>query len=155
MRASAGNGRPLALLLLLAAATLALDQFTKAAAVSHLTPGASQPLLGSWVRLTLTHNARSAFGLISSGPLLLAVGIAVCLALLAYVILGPGLRTHPGHALPLGLILGGSLGNLLDRIRTEGVIDFVDLRVWPVFNLADVAITAGFLLLALQILRRS
>jgi signal peptidase II len=56
--------------------------------------------------------------------------------------------------LPLGLVLGGSLGNLVDRTRTGAVVDFVDLQVWPVFNLADVAITVGVALLMLDIARR-
>jgi signal peptidase II len=65
-----------------------------------------------------------------------------------------GLEAAPGRALPMGLVLGGSLGNVLDRIRAGGVTDFIDLRVWPVFNLADVAITVGIGLLAIGLIRR-
>jgi signal peptidase II len=136
-----------------AAAVLAADQLTKAIAAAYLQDGASAQLLGDWVRLTLTRNTGSAFGLVSSPSLLVAAGSVVCLAILAYAMCG-GLEAAPRRRLPLGLILGGSLGNLLDRIRTGAVVDFVDLRVWPVFNLADAAITVGVALLMLNIIRR-
>jgi signal peptidase II len=58
------------------------------------------------------------------------------------------------RSIPLGLIVGGALGNLLDRIRLGAVVDFVDLQVWPVFNAADTAITVGMLLLAVEMFRR-
>jgi signal peptidase II len=112
------------------------------------------PLVGEWIRLNLTHNAASAFGLLSCHWLLVAIGGAVCLVILAYIALWRGLRRHPHQAVALGLILGGSLGNLADRLRMRAVIDFIDLRVWPVFNLADIAITVGFVLLAVTLIRR-
>ena len=58
------------------------------------------------------------------------------------------------HPLLLGLVWGGSVGNLIDRLRTGAVIDFIDLRVWPVFNVADIAITVGFVALATRLLLR-
>ncbi len=137
----------------MAAATLALDQLAKVAARAVLGPGTSVSLLGSWFQLTLVHNTGSAFGLIQTRWALIAVGGAVCVAVLAYVMAGR-VEASPGQALPLGLVLGGSLGNLLDRIRTGGVTDFFDLRVWPVFNLADAGITIGIVLLALGLVRR-
>lgn len=137
----------------IAAATLAADQLAKVAARAVLGPGTSVSLLGSWFQLTLVHNTGSAFGLIQARWALVAVGGVVCVAVLAYVMAGR-VETSPGQALPLGLVLGGSLGNLLDRIRTGGVTDFFDLRVWPVFNLADAGITIGIVLLALGLVRR-
>jgi signal peptidase II len=154
MGASAVTGRPFLLFWLTAAAGFVLDQLAKAAAVRFLPAHQSRALLGDWVRLTLTHNPGSAFGLISSGGALIAVGAAVCLAVLAYAFLGQGLRRDRGQAIALGLVFGGSAGNLTDRVATGGVVDFIDLRVWPVFNLADIAITAGFVLLALRLVKR-
>jgi len=152
MRASPARGRPLAVFLCIALATFAVDQLTKALAAHLLRPSAPVPLLGPWLRLNLAHNLGSAFGLVSVGWALLVAAIAVCLVILVYAARG-GLTRRPGRALWLGLIFGGSVGNLADRLRTGGVVDFIDLRVWPVFNVADIAITAGFALLAVRLLR--
>jgi signal peptidase II len=154
VKASAARGRPDALLFGVAGVTFAFDQLVKAAARRGLDAGASVPLVGDWVRLTLVHNSGSAFGLISSEWALIAVGAAVCAAVLAYAAVGRGLGAAPGRAVPMGLVLGGSLGNVLDRIRAGGVTDFIDLRIWPVFNLADIAITVGIGLLAIGLIRR-
>ena len=153
MRASTSRGRPSALFFGLAAGTFVVDQLTKVVATGRLALGSPFPLLGKWVRLTLTHNTGSAFGLVSSGWVLIGIGSIVCVVILAYLA-GGGLARVPKRAVPLGLILGGSLGNLVDRVRSGGVIDFIDLRVWPVFNFADVAITVGVGLLAVDVLRR-
>jgi len=66
------------------------------------------------------------------------------------------LRLAPGKWVPvcLGLILGGAVGNLIDRLRFGGVVDFLDFRVWPVFNLADSCITVGAALLAVSLWRK-
>jgi signal peptidase II len=154
VKASAARGRPDALLFGVAGVTVAFDQLVKVAARRGLDVGASVPLVGDWVRLTLVHNTGSAFGLISSEWVLIAVGVAVCVAVLAYAIVGRGAKAAPERALPMGLVLGGSLGNVLDRIRAGGVTDFIDLRVWPVFNLADIAITVGIGLLVIGLTRR-
>jgi signal peptidase II len=154
VRASATRGRPSAVLFGVAGVTFALDQLVKAAARRGLDAGTPVPLVGEWVRLTLVHNTGSAFGLVSSGWALVAVGAAVCAAVVAYATVGRGLEAAPGRALPMGLVLGGSLGNVLDRVRAGGVTDFIDLRVWPVFNLADIAITVGIGLLAIGLIRR-
>jgi signal peptidase II len=111
------------------------------------------PLFGGPLQLTLTRNTGSAFGLISASAVLVVAGILVSVVVLAYVAAGR-LTARPRRALPLGLVLGGSLGNLADRLRLGAVVDFIDLRVWPVFNVADIAITVGVGLLALDLLRR-
>jgi len=153
MRVSAERGRPLFIFGAVAAAAFALDQGTKILAVAHLDPGSFVPLLGGWLRLTLTHNVGSAFGLIRSGTIPLAASALVCVVILGYVFRG-GLVRAPGRSMPLGLVVGGALGNLLDRVRTGGVVDFIDLQVWPVFNIADAAITIGVGLLAVGLARR-
>ena len=153
MRVSAERGRPLFIFGAVAVAAFALDQGTKVLAVAHLDPGSFIPLLGGWLRLTLTHNVGSAFGLIRSGTIPTAASTLVCVVVLGYVFRG-GLARAPGRGMALGLVVGGALGNLLDRIRTGGVVDFIDLQVWPVFNLADAAITIGVGLLAIGVVRR-
>lgn len=153
MRASAETGRPNTLFLVVAAAILAVDQGTKAIAAARLQAGSPVPVLGDWLRLTLTRNTGSAFGLISSGWVLIAAAAFVCALIAAYVSRGR-LRRARGRALPLALIFGGSLGNLVDRVRAGAVVDFIDLRVWPVFNVGDIAITLGAMLLAYSLFRR-
>lgn len=150
---SAERGRPLLVFAVTAATAFALDQGAKALAVAHLDPASPMPLLGGWLRLTLTHNVGSAFGIIRSGTIPLAASALVCVVVLGYVFRG-GLARAPGRGVALGLVVGGALGNLLDRVRTGGVVDFIDLRVWPVFNLADAVITIGVGLLALGVIRR-
>jgi len=152
--ASAPGRRPVLVFLIAAAVSLAVDQLTKAAVLVSPGPGLPMPLIGHWVRIVVTHNTASAFGLVRSPAALLAATALVSLAIAAYA-LGGRLLRRPQLALPLGLVLGGSLGNLLDRVRTQGVTDFIDLRVWPVFNVADIAITAGVVLLAIQMGRQA
>ncbi len=138
------------LLLTVAAAALALDQLTKAWAVERLGDGEIIDLVGS-LRLRLTMNYGSAFSLADGrGPLI---------SLLALVVVALLLRTgrhatRPAMAVALGLVLGGAIGNLIDRAFREGdgilgggVVDFVDLQWWPVFNVADSAIVVGAILL--------
>ena len=144
--------RPLSMFLAVAVAVLALDQFTKALALAHLSGRAPVPLLGEFVRLSLVHNTGSAFGLVQAGGVLIVVGLACCLLIPALVLLRRDLPRF--QTALLAAIWGGSVGNLLDRLRTGGVTDFIDLRVWPVFNVADIAITVGFAALAIRLLLR-
>ena len=127
---------------------IALDQITKAWVLHALADG---PItLAGPVRLSLTRNTAGAFGLGGAAVPFLAV---VALGLVVFMASSGATTRHPRLALAVGLVLGGALGNLADRLfRGHGflngaVVDFVDLRVWPVFNLADAAITIGCLLL--------
>lgn len=83
--------------------------------------------------------------------------VLVCLLGLIAVLLlyRPLVRKGMGSGVALGLVVGGSLGNLVDRIfrAEEGVVDFLDFHIWPVFNLADVAITVGFVILIIMSLK--
>lgn len=136
------------LLLAIAAGVVALDQLTKAWALSALADGPIE-LIGS-VRLNLTRNTAGAFGLGGAAVPFLAV---VALGLVIFMAASGATARHPALAVAVGLVLGGAVGNLADRMfRGKGllrgaVIDIVDLRVWPVFNAADAAITGGCLLL--------
>src|SRR5205085_12575592 len=131
-----------------AAGVVVLGQLTKAWALAALADGPIK-LIGG-VRLNLTRNTAGAFGLGGAAVPLLAV---VALGLVIFMASSGATTRHPRLAVAVGLVLGGALGNLADRMfRGKGllrgaVIDFVDLRVWPVFNVADAAITTGCLLL--------
>ncbi|MGQ9476456.1 MAG: signal peptidase II [Actinomycetota bacterium] len=120
---------------------LAADQAAKALVHAFLPPGKSVNL-GIFV-LRQVRNPGTAFGLIRGGPLPLFLGSVALLLVFTLVIW----RFHRGggRRLPvaLGLIIGGALSNIIDRIFLEGVVDYIDLRFWPVFNLADVAIVVG------------
>jgi signal peptidase II len=138
------------LLLGVAAAVLVLDQLTKAWAVAALGDGRTIDLVGS-LRLRLHYNYGAAFSLSDGrGPLISLLALVV-----VAVLLRTGRQTaRPTMAVALGMVVGGALGNLADRafragdgLLGGGVVDFVDLQWWPVFNLADSAIVAGAALL--------
>ena len=133
-----------------AVTVVAVDQLTKWWAVdvlAHRTITVVGP-----VRLALSHNTGGAFGL--GAGFVPFVALAVVALVVVLVSVGRAVAS-PATAVALGLVTGGAIGNLADRLfRSPGlfrgaVVDFVDLRWWPVFNMADVAITAGCVLLVL------
>ena len=151
MAASTGRGRPLLLFSAVAAVTVVLDQTTKAVALSHLQSGPI-PLLGGVIGLSLTRNTGSAFGLPAPAWVTTAVSLIVCVVVLVWVARGAGASLV--RAIALGLVLGGAVGNLADRVCAGGVLDFIDLGIWPVFNVADIALTIGIGLLMIEAIRR-
>ncbi len=130
---------------LIAAAVLAVDQATKLAAAYWLQPHPSIPLLGRFVSLSYRTNTGAAFGLVPwASTALQVLAAAVVAILLVY-----GWRMAQGSLaldVALACLLGGAAGNLLDRLRLGYVVDFIDLHFWPVFNIADTAITVGAIL---------
>jgi signal peptidase II len=122
-----------------------LDQALKAAVEANLVPGEHVDVVGP-LELTLSHNRGIAFGLASGGGAGLVALTAAALALVGYLFARR--PTRPWMWLAVGLLAGGALGNLADRVRAGAVTDYVDLLAWPPFNLADVAITLGVLILA-------
>ena len=122
--------------------TVIADQVTKAIAVASLERGEEvNVFLG--LDMTYVRNEGVAFGALSGGGPLLVVAIAAALAgLVVYFVLN---SDTPFLWLPVGLILGGALGNLADRAREGAVVDFIDPIAWPAFNLADAAIVVGVL----------
>ncbi|HET9120387.1 MAG TPA: signal peptidase II [Solirubrobacterales bacterium] len=128
---------------------VALDQGTKALATSLVNPGERVEVL-PFLHIENVRNEGVAFGL---GGDISAALIGVTLVLLVGLLVFLALRGGGGWGvwLPAALLLGGALGNLADRVRDGAVIDFIDLPLWPTFNLADVAITVGVLLLLLDV----
>lgn len=126
-------------------AIVAADQCLKAAVV-HASSRLPFQLIGP-VKLEIVHNTGISFSRFSgSGDVLLAVVAAVTAVVAALLALLPR-RYSPA----LASILAGSVGNLIDRVRLGYVVDYVGISVWPTFNLADVAIVGGALLLALRL----
>ena len=130
----------------IAVAVFILDQLTKGAIRAMLLPGESVPK-DTWVRLTHVTNTGAAFGLFPNQSIFLLVTTVIGVAAILLYYLNPPVRSHV-LTMALGLQLGGAMGNLLDRLRLGYVTDFLDFRVWPVFNLADSAIVVGVTILA-------
>jgi signal peptidase II len=126
------------------------DQAAKAAIEAHLVIGEDVDVLGP-LGLTLSHNRGVAFGLAGGAGVGLVLVTLVALAVIGYLFSRKPER--PGMWVAVGLLAGGALGNLADRIRADAVTDYVDVGSWPPFNLADVAITCGVVLLVLLYLR--
>ena len=133
----------------LAALILTLDQLTKAWLVSFLQPGQSVNVLGDYVRLVHSQNNGGLFGLFRGQALVFGL---VSLVVIGLIVLYHA-RAGGGRylSITLGLLLGGALGNLVDRIRLEYVVDFVDAGIgnlrWFTFNVADAGISFSLLLL--------
>jgi signal peptidase II len=129
-----------------------VDQQTKAAMLETLSFGQSVPVLLPLLRFTLHRNTGIAFGLLSGANAL--VGLLSVLAALFLVFYHRGRWVRDRWVrVGLGLVIGGALGNLLDRARFGYVVDFIELPYWPIFNLADACIVVGGGLLALRALR--
>jgi signal peptidase II len=126
------------------------DQAAKAAVEAHLVPGQFEEVLGP-LDLTLSHNRGVAFGLAGGAGVKLVLVTALALGAIGFFFSRNPQR--PGMWLAVGLIAGGAIGNLADRIRADAVTDFIAVGSWPPFNLADVAITLGVVLLVLLYMR--
>jgi signal peptidase II len=130
----------------LAGVVVAIDQASKAAAMSAVARGHEIDVL-PFLKIANIRNTGIAFGAFTgASAILIGLTIVALIAVLAYVSNG---RTGPRMWVSSGLLIGGALGNLADRIRIGAVIDWVDLPLWPTFNLADAAIVAGVLCLVL------
>ncbi|HLS47497.1 MAG TPA: signal peptidase II [Gemmatimonadales bacterium] len=136
-----------------------LDAITKYLAELRLGSGETITVVGEWVRLHLVYNRGAAFGL-HLGPYSRWIFLAI--AILAVVILyRMSVTSPPGdrfRQLALGLVAGGAVGNLIDRVRSaRGVVDFLDVGIdalrWPTFNVADIGVSCGAIALALSLWR--
>lgn len=141
---------------LVAALVLVLDIATKQVVYRGMELGQSIPVFGDWFRWTYIHNAGAAFGLFE-GNRWFFVGVSTLSVLVLVALANSARYRHPLTLLALGLILGGAVGNLLDRLWLGVVIDFVNIGIgehrWPFFNVADSGISVGVVLLAIQLLR--
>lgn len=144
--------RPAPLLASVAAVVIVLDQVTKLAVVATMEEGQTIPILDGVLHWTFVRNPGAAFSLFTEVPWLFT--ILASLVSVWIIRQAPRLPDR-GHAIVYGAILGGALGNLIDRfIRSPApfrghVVDFIDLRVWPIFNIADMGVTLGAIALVL------
>jgi signal peptidase II len=122
-----------------------IDQGSKGLVEHNLAVGEEVDGLGP-LGLTLAHNRGVAFGLGGGGGVGLILLTLLALVFVVYVFARDPRR--PGMWIAAGLVTGGALGNLIDRVRLDRVTDFIDVPPWPPFNLADTAIVAGVILLA-------
>ena len=137
--------------LVLALAVFVLDQGLKAVVQGAMSPGESIPVIPGFLSITYIRNAGGAFGLLGGSQVLLLIGSAVAVGVVLWMIIA-GQRSRLA-TLACGLILGGAAGNLLDRLTTGEVTDYVHFSFWYVFNAADAAITIGVATLLLSTFR--
>jgi signal peptidase II len=137
-------------LLIIAVVLLGLDLLTKTIIVAELTPGDPVPIIGDFARLSLVRNPGAAFSMATGMTWLLT--LVASAVVIGVIRIGRTLRSL-WWAIGLGMVLGGALGNLVDRLfRAPGplqghVVDFIAIGWWPVFNLADSSIVCGAILL--------
>lgn len=128
------------------------DQAAKAVVEAQLTVGEQVDVLGP-LELTLSHNRGVAFGIAGGAGAPLLVVTLAALGVVAYLFSRDPARR--GMWVAAGLLCGGAIGNLIDRVRLDEVTDFIDVSAWPPFNIADIAITFGVVLLVWIYLREA
>jgi len=144
-------GRTALRALLVAVAVVAADQATKALVRAEIDPFETIHVVPG-VKLIRTENSGVAFSALSGGGPLVVIVALVALGALAYFF-ATNLR-RPLVWLPTGMLLGGAAGNLIDRVLAGAVTDFIKLPHWPTFNVADIAITLGVVILVLVLERK-
>lgn len=141
---------------LVAGLVIALDQWTKYLVVSNLglyETWAPIPALTGWFEFHYITNTGAAFGLFQNGNLFF-IGVAIVVSIVVFFYYWHLPRGQWLLRLGLGLQLGGAVGNLIDRLRVGNVIDFIHVRYWFVFNIADASLVVGVALMALLLLRQ-
>ncbi len=127
-----------------------IDQFLKVIIADWLGRGAPVhrwELAGRWIALQYVENTGAAFGFLAGQPVLISA-LAIIVTFFFLVIMRDEASHNTTLLIAVGLVLGGSLGNLLDRLRLGYVVDFVAFGIWPKFNIADSAIVVGLLFMA-------
>ncbi|MFA4992071.1 MAG: signal peptidase II [Candidatus Omnitrophota bacterium] len=137
-------------------AVLALDQVTKSIVHSTFSAGQSVPIVKNALHFTFVRNTGAAFGLFKNSTNFFVLVSILAVAFISVVIYrsvrkGEFLNNYFCN-FGLILVMAGAFGNLIDRVRFSYVIDFIDVRIWPVFNIADSAITIGSVILVIAML---
>ncbi|MGI5920239.1 MAG: signal peptidase II [Syntrophomonadaceae bacterium] len=124
---------------------LVADQLSKLWVMNSLAMGESRPLIDNVLFLTYVHNPGAAFGMMAGRSWLFLLCALIVIVLMVFY----NIRYYPSGAaqFSMGLIVGGALGNFIDRLWFGAVRDFFDLGWWPVFNIADIGIVCGGILL--------
>ncbi|MFH1191560.1 MAG: signal peptidase II [Candidatus Omnitrophota bacterium] len=138
------------MILIIVLGVVALDQLTKFFALRFLQLNTPVSVIKNFLNLTLVHNRGAAFGFFQNQLFLF---VLVSLFTIVLILCNLKNKTNSNvFKLSLSLILGGAVGNLIDRLRFGFVVDFLDLRVWPVFNIADSVITIAAFVLSWELL---
>lgn len=140
------------LFIITALLTIFMDQLTKQLVMIGFQPAQVKPVIGSFLTLTYVTNKGGAFSLFSGYPAFFHIlGTAIILAVIFFI---PRIlkMTHP-YQLTVGLLFGGTVGNMIDRFRFGAVVDFISFSFWPTFNVADIAICIGVALLIYLIIK--
>jgi len=135
---------------------LLIDQVSKVVISSKLSPGESIPIIKDILHITFVKNTGAAFGLFKDSTFFFIVVSVIAVVIIGSIFL-KAVRNgifYDNFLFNFGLILimSGALGNLIDRARLRYVVDFIDLRIWPVFNFADTSITIGTALLVISLM---
>jgi signal peptidase II len=145
----------------IAAAVVILDQLTKAWVASSFSlasvlgqsgvVGGPTQVIGDWVRIAVTHNTGGIFGLLGDSAVILGLASLIVIGFIVAYEARAGVISHPILTVALGLLLGGAIGNLIDRLRLGYVVDWVDMGIgntrWYTFNVSDAAISISLVLL--------
>jgi len=132
------------------------DQASKLFIQYKMKIGESIPVIKGIFHITYIENPRTSFGLFEYNKSFFVIAVLISIILLILIYKKIIFKKDPFMYFPLTLVLGGAIGNLIDRVRVDGrVIDFIDFRIWPVFNFADSAIVCGMLILLIHVLFRT
>jgi len=131
---------------------LSADFWSKYYVRKNFSPGFSVPIVERVFHITPVYNTGFVFGLFKNAPPLLSIILTIGVLAIMFIYFTRLLR-HRYGGLAFGFLLGGILGNFIDRIRVGYIIDFIDIRVWPVFNLSDVSICLGMGFFLLNIIK--
>jgi signal peptidase II len=132
---------------------LLIDQFTKGMIVNQMQPGESVPVISQIFHITYARNPGGAFGILAHKTeifVMMAVLFIILVSILPIYFPGKNIKM----SCALGILTGGVMGNLLDRLRTGYVVDFLDFMVWPIFNAADICIFTGAIFLFVFIMKK-
>jgi signal peptidase II len=126
------------------------DQVSKYFAQLFIPPNRYVPVIKGFFYLTYVKNTGAAFGIFAGQQIpLIIIGLLVCAIILYFHFKEIG---KDYYEIPFGLVFGGSIGNLIDRIFRSYVIDFIDFRYWPAFNIADAAVNIGLLIIIFRLI---
>jgi signal peptidase II len=138
------------LFLLISIAILIIDQWTKKLVTSSMYLGESQRILGDIIKITYIRNPNSVFGLNIGGPIISTILTVIAFIFVIYLFI---IAKKPLFLTSISFIIGGALGNLMDRVFYMEVVDFIEIGVgkfrWPTFNVADSFVTIGIILVVI------
>jgi len=129
-----------------------IDQISKAVVVANMKLGETIYLIPDIFRVTYSENPGAAFGIMAYRTNFFIIVTVILLIVIAVLIIRLG-SEYKLFKIGLALQSGGAVGNLIDRVRTGYVVDFLDLTFWPIFNVADIAIVIGVLILVISIIK--